>query len=202
MSRNDLKVSAHFNLREFACRCGEFCGGFVVYDPRLIRGLEKLRVKLEILRQHGYVPDEKIYISSACRCFRHNRSEGGVDGSEHTFIGDLGAADVRTDRSKLSPHEFALLAWGQSIDEVSDKYPKLSEWQAGHVAERIPEFRRVGVYGKALNVPGYHGKRNFVHLGIEEKRVEGYPLPARWGDWPDLVEYYKTHPEKYEGRKL
>ena len=68
-----MKLSEHFDSSEFACRCG--CGfgenpGDV--SPKLIELLEKMRETTG-----------PLYITSGCRCPKHNRAIGGVDNSAH-----------------------------------------------------------------------------------------------------------------------
>ena len=61
----------HFKKSEFACKCG--CG-FDEVDLKLVR-------LLEAIREHfGGKP---LIISSGCRCAKHNKEVGGVQGSRH-----------------------------------------------------------------------------------------------------------------------
>ncbi len=73
-----MKLSAHFDSSEFACRCG--CG-FASVDPALVEGLELLRLKI------GHA----VQITSGCRCRERNRIVGGSPSSQH-LLGR--AADV------------------------------------------------------------------------------------------------------------
>jgi len=207
VDRNDLKINTHFNLSEFACRCDKHCGGFVVYEPKLVRGLALLRSKLEILHSAGYIESPAVVINCAVRCRKHNEEIGGVENSEHLFCDGHAAADVATHRTGRSPLEIAELAQGLEPLVVRDRYPRIvHREEIQFLGEKIVEFERIGVYGTALNKRGYHGKRNFIHLGIKTKFI--YPsdsqgwtaLPSRWGDWPDLAEFYRRYPEKYRGR--
>lgn len=43
---NAIKVSPHFNLREFQCKGRNCCGGAVKADSELVERLEQLRVRL------------------------------------------------------------------------------------------------------------------------------------------------------------
>lgn len=208
--RNDIDLGLYFNLREFACRCGKYCGGFTVYGPRLVQGLTILRIKLSILADASYVGDPRVILNCAARCFKHNEEIGGVPDSEHLFQGGHAAADVSTAKTDLSPLEVALLVWGQDRTEIELKFPGVGEQKDRHfLAAKIEEFRRVGVYGKDLHEPGYHGKKGFIHVGVATKfkKVTGDPsddnliaLPSRWGDWPDKADFYRAHPELYKGR--
>lgn len=74
-----MKLSPHFDSKEFACKCG--CG-FDKPDPELIEKLEKLRA----------VCNTPLVINSGCRCKKHNAKVGGKPSSQH-LLGK--AADVR-----------------------------------------------------------------------------------------------------------
>jgi uncharacterized protein YcbK (DUF882 family) len=75
---NDIRISPHFKLREFECRC---CGAV-----KLSRGLLGM---LEALRAEFGMP---LVITSGYRCPGHNRSVRGASGSLH-LLGR--AADIR-----------------------------------------------------------------------------------------------------------
>jgi len=64
--------SQYFKRREFACKCG--CG-FDVVDQVLLELLEAVRMKFE----------QPVYITSGCRCVKHNKAVGGAANSKHTF---------------------------------------------------------------------------------------------------------------------
>lgn len=68
----DIRLSEHFHLREFECKCGE-CTETLVSMAHVAR--------LEHLRRNTSRP---VKINSAYRCEKHNQSVGGVDGSQHT----------------------------------------------------------------------------------------------------------------------
>lgn len=97
-------LSAHFSKKEFACKCG--CG-FDTPDPKLVDALEDLRSRLGV----------PLTINSACRCEKHNKSEGGSPKSQH-LLGK--AADI-------------MVPSGHSVDSV-----------AFH-AENIEAFRKGGI---------------------------------------------------------
>jgi len=63
-------IKDYFPERPWACRCG--CG-FDSVSPELVR-------RLNLARHLAGVP---FGIRSACRCPRHNQSEGGKDQSAH-----------------------------------------------------------------------------------------------------------------------
>ena len=66
---NDIRVSPHFKLREFQCRC---CGA-VKLSPELL-------AKLEITRDKWGGP---LIITSGYRCGSHNKAVGGAVRSLH-----------------------------------------------------------------------------------------------------------------------
>jgi uncharacterized protein YcbK (DUF882 family) len=66
---NDIRLSPHFKLCEFQCRC---CGT-VKLSPELLELLEDLRAE-------GGAP---LVITSGFRCAAHNRAVGGADRSAH-----------------------------------------------------------------------------------------------------------------------
>jgi uncharacterized protein YcbK (DUF882 family) len=66
---NDIRIAAHFKLREFQCRC---CG-LVKLSPRLLQMLEGLR-------EEARVP---LTVTSGYRCPAHNRRVGGAARSLH-----------------------------------------------------------------------------------------------------------------------
>lgn len=76
------KVSPHFSLDEFRCKGKDCCGNQAVIDPALLQGLEMLRDRC------GNLP---LTITSAYRCFQHNREVHSDDESQHP-LGN--AADV------------------------------------------------------------------------------------------------------------
>jgi len=65
------KVSKHFSMSEFACKCG--CSAQISIAPDLIRLLEHLRVST----------GEPILITSGARCKEHNKRIGGAPNSWH-----------------------------------------------------------------------------------------------------------------------
>lgn len=78
-----MRISEHFTREEFACKCG--CG-FNTVDAELLRILEEIRSHF----------DAPIWITSGCRCARHNASPGvrGGKNSQH-LLGR--AADIVVD---------------------------------------------------------------------------------------------------------
>ena len=66
---NDITISPHFNLSEFACPC---CN-LVMLHPKLLVKLIELRNILE----------KPVYITSGYRCSRYNHQIGGVANSYH-----------------------------------------------------------------------------------------------------------------------
>ena len=92
---NDIIISPHFNLSEFACPC---CHK-VMLHPRLLAKLVELRNILE----------RPVYITSGYRCFVYNQKVGGVVNSYH-LIGL--AADIKVKNINL----VKLLSYAEEID--------------------------------------------------------------------------------------
>ena len=64
----------YFSRREFACKCGRYCGG---YPAQLQRGVVELANRArEELKGVGFV-------SCGLRCHQHNANVGGVSNSRH-----------------------------------------------------------------------------------------------------------------------
>lgn len=85
-------MSTHFRRSEFACKCG--CGFGLNSDDVSI----DLIKRLEEIRAHFGKP---VFITSACRCAKHNRSVGGASHSQHLLgtaadiiVRDVSPADV------------------------------------------------------------------------------------------------------------
>ena len=85
----DLRLSKHFNLREFSCKCSRKCKykGVTPVSSELV-------AVLELLRERAKCP---IKINCALRCPTHNRDVGGAMHSQHLYGT---AADVRCDHLK------------------------------------------------------------------------------------------------------
>lgn len=81
-------LSKHFNKAEFACKCG--CG-FGMKDGDINPALVQ---RLEEIREHFGKP---IYITSGCRCDKHNRKVGGAQFSQHKLgtAADIMVRDVK-----------------------------------------------------------------------------------------------------------
>ena len=88
---NNIKLTPHFRLGEFACRCCQH----VYIDGRVPSLLEGLRALV----------GQPIYINSAFRCPSHNRAVGGAKASQHL---EGTAVDIRC--PGLRPEELAPLA--------------------------------------------------------------------------------------------
>lgn len=63
----------HFKKSEMTCKCG--CG-LNNTDLRLMQVLENIR---------SHFGNRPIIITSGCRCYRHNKEVGGVEGSRHVL---------------------------------------------------------------------------------------------------------------------
>lgn len=81
-----MKISAHFDRSEFACKCG--CG-FDTVDKVLCDLLELIRAEFAC----------PIIVTSGCRCAEHNKKEGGSDNSQHV---KGKAADIKISRADPS----------------------------------------------------------------------------------------------------
>jgi uncharacterized protein YcbK (DUF882 family) len=88
-----MKLSEHFTLSEFRCRCG--CGG--ESQPEILANLKRVAAMLEKVRQA--IGGKALIVTSGYRCLKHNEAVGGVmpsersDGSLH-LTGQ--AADVQS----------------------------------------------------------------------------------------------------------
>ena len=94
---NNTKLSKHFTLNEFDCKCNNHKCKYTLVNEELIVKLEELRY---------LVGDSPLIINSAYRCKTHNKDVGGAKYSQHV-IGN--AVDIRTP-SHLSDDEFADIA--------------------------------------------------------------------------------------------
>lgn len=70
---NEIQLSAHFNSREFRCKCGK--NHEFKIDSELVDRLEKLYSALKC---------SKIIISSGFRCTNHDKAVGGNGNGQHT----------------------------------------------------------------------------------------------------------------------
>ncbi len=72
-SNESLKLSDHFSLSEFRCKCG---GNHVIkVDSELVEKLEQLREKLNC---------SQIIVNSGYRCYIHDKNVGGSGTGMHT----------------------------------------------------------------------------------------------------------------------
>jgi len=85
-----MRLSAHFNSKEFTCKCG--CGSFIE-NAELISVLERLR---------GIFLGKSVHINSGTRCAVHNKAIGGASRSQH-LLGT--AADITI--AGVSPKDVA-----------------------------------------------------------------------------------------------
>lgn len=93
-------LTKNFNHREYACKCG--CGLDRVH-PALSSLVQKIR---DII-------DEPVMINSGCRCLKHNKAVGGVDGSRHA---KCMAADIRAKTiSAGTLHDTILAAYNAGL---------------------------------------------------------------------------------------
>lgn len=100
-----MKLSAHFDSSEFACKCG--CGGLhngADINPWLVQVLERMRA----------IIGKPLVLSCGYRCPTHNAEVGGVSNSQHIYGT---AADVQTPEG-MTPIELFELAQDCGADGV------------------------------------------------------------------------------------
>jgi uncharacterized protein YcbK (DUF882 family) len=99
-----MKLTKHFTLHEFRCRCG--CKA----EEAWVEAIRKTAEILELLRErinskqeyikyrklldNGSFRELPIVIMSGVRCPEHNEKVGGVTGSKHLSTAYEGAADT------------------------------------------------------------------------------------------------------------
>lgn len=73
----NVKVTPHFTVGEFACKCG------CTMTPDIFQKVKQLAPLLEKIRAHfGGKP---VHIHSGYRCPRHNKAVGGATRSQHLY---------------------------------------------------------------------------------------------------------------------
>lgn len=70
-AKPDEQITANFNRKEFACKCG--CGFDIIAVP-FVDALQTFRDRLGV----------PIRVTSGCRCATHNQTVGGVKDSYHS----------------------------------------------------------------------------------------------------------------------
>lgn len=77
------KISKYFRARELMCPC---CGKCTI-NADLLMLLDEIR----------YIIGEPIYVTSGCRCEKHNKEVGGARNSQHLLgkAADIWAEDTR-----------------------------------------------------------------------------------------------------------
>jgi len=88
-----MKMTAHFELNEFRCRCG-VCAW--PPSPEIVARVQVLAERLEALRAD--LGGAAVTVVSGVRCAAHNRAVGGAPRSRH-LTGE--AADVRVAGSSM-----------------------------------------------------------------------------------------------------
>lgn len=90
-----MKLTEHFSLEEFSCRCG--CGETVV-DFRLITALEAIRTAMSV----------PVRINSGYRCASHNAAVGGAVDSRHVLgqAADCSGVDLERFRNEALKSPF------------------------------------------------------------------------------------------------
>lgn len=88
MPINDIRLSPHFKLKEFQCRC---CGTVKIH-PMLLEALERLRE----------LWGNPIVITSGYRCANHNREVGGAKESRHTKGFAVDVVCIASEQARVS----------------------------------------------------------------------------------------------------
>ena len=109
-------LTENFSRKEFACQCGCGCDS-VDYAT------------LTILQVTRNAINSPIWVTSAHRCFSHNRSVGSNDQSQHPLARAVDTG-YETDSKKMEAYEFltthhpevslGLYDWGIHIDTRTD----------------------------------------------------------------------------------
>lgn len=80
-----IKFTNHFESSEFECNCQYESCIEQKLSKQLIEKLEEIRVEF----------GEPIWISSGCRCEKHNKAEDGGENSQHLIPKNGRAADLK-----------------------------------------------------------------------------------------------------------
>ena len=104
-----MKLSAHFDSSEFACKC---CGKSITMSRLLIERLEKM---------HSYMNAKAIYINSGYRCEKLNEKVRGVGNSQH-LIGE--AADIRIVNTRQGLDYYDFIVDNLEFDQLLFEYRK------------------------------------------------------------------------------
>lgn len=110
-----MKLSEHFDLSEFACKCG--CGG--ERAPEIAANLKRVAAMLEKIR--AALGNKPITVTSGYRCTKHNARVGGKPQSLH-LTGR--AADIQV--ADLSPAEVQDKAEDVPEAKGIGKHPKFT----------------------------------------------------------------------------
>lgn len=107
-----MKLSPHFNSKEFECHCGQ-CG-MITMNQLLIMELEAIR----------YIVNEPIYINSGYRCKSYNHKVGGVKNSQHVLgnaadirCKSLSAVELGDILLKMYPNQYGIGIYTRNEDE-------------------------------------------------------------------------------------
>jgi len=116
-------LTRHFSVSEVKCPCG--CG-------EISLNLDLLKM-LEVARTIAHIP---FGINSWCRCEKHNKDVGGVDGSSHLkgLAVDIRAESVAKRRliyNALKQAGFARFGIGRTIIhvDIDDKKTSPATWR-------------------------------------------------------------------------
>ena len=137
-----MKLSAHFDSKEFRCRGPECHGVEPIVDQELVENLERWRALLNADVQPGQ-KEHILIITSGCRCPVWNSHEGGKPGSAHLYDPETGKA-------------------GMAADCYSPTRPVGEVYQA---ALQVVAFKGIGVAPANESHPGY------VHVDVRPTRL-------------------------------
>lgn len=156
----ELAVSPHFKLGQFACKQESSYPKYLVLHPRL---LEKLELLLQEVHQHGIRADSFV-IMSGYRTPFYNRAIKNVTNSRHIFGG---AADIYID---VNPAD--------GVMDDLNRNGKVNEKDAAflyRIADKlILNINREDLSGGVGNYSATPAHGPFVHVDVRGKR-------ARWG---------------------
>lgn len=174
MKPNGFKVSDHLKASELQCRGRQrhvaCCNGAVIIIPELVIAIEDVR---PLAHQAADIEFKGMKINSGYRCPRYNQHIHGHRYSRHPY-GE--AADIDAIYAGFaSPLNLAMIC-------VS-------------VGNQKGLIKGVGCYN------GYHKKHNFVHIQVVDPEFTTGKIGdvTIWGDFLELRDFYREHPELYKG---
>lgn len=188
-----VKLSAHFNIKEFRCKCAK--KHETKFDPDFVVKLEKLYTALDCSR---------IVVNSGYRCYSHDRAVGGSGKGRHT-VGD--AADIKCydqNNKLISTKIISCVAVELGFKGVANINKTHT---AIHLDNRTTKYYGDEIYGYSSiwNQIGPGGKKYndfYEYYGISKEDIEPYlkrvnvttlpkkiSITAQYGDNPDLTKW-------------